>query len=130
MRGPGSIPTLGNILLLEFFHVVNPLITILPLLPILSICEILDCFIKDEISMLRVENGQSLHFIPSSVSLSPLLVGVNSLYVKMSFFRLPHNSLLVKMVHLCRITHFLVVNITNRVVIILAVVWINSLSFK
>ena len=82
----------------------------------------LHSFIKDEFSILRVENGQSLHFIPSSVSLSPLLVGVNSVYVKMSFFRLPHNSLLAKMVHLCGITHFLIVNITNRIVIILAVV--------
>ena len=38
-RGPGSIPTGGNILLLGFFHVVKPLMPILPLLPILSICE-------------------------------------------------------------------------------------------
>ena len=44
MRGPGSIPTGGNILSLEFFHVVKPLITILPLLPILSIYEKLECF--------------------------------------------------------------------------------------
>ena len=35
MRGPRSIPTGGNILSLDFFHVVKPL----PLLPILSICE-------------------------------------------------------------------------------------------
>ena len=39
MRGPGSIPTGGNILSLEFFHKVKPLMSILPLLPILSICE-------------------------------------------------------------------------------------------
>ena len=40
MRGPGSIPTGGNILSLDFFHVVKPLMPILALLPILSICEI------------------------------------------------------------------------------------------
>ena len=39
MRGPGSIPTEGNILSLDFFHVVNPLVPISVLLPILSICE-------------------------------------------------------------------------------------------
>ena len=39
MRGPGSIPTGGNILSLDFFHVVKPLMSILPLLPILSIYE-------------------------------------------------------------------------------------------
>ena len=38
MRGPGSIPTGGNILLLDFFHVVKSLMPILALLPILSIC--------------------------------------------------------------------------------------------
>ena len=36
MRGPGSIPTGGNILSLDCFHVVKPL---MPILPILSICE-------------------------------------------------------------------------------------------
>ena len=46
MRGPGSIPTGGNILSLEFFQVVKPLITILPLLPILSIYEKLECLSK------------------------------------------------------------------------------------
>ena len=39
MRGPGSIPTGGNILSLDFFQVVKPLMPILALLPILSICE-------------------------------------------------------------------------------------------
>ena len=39
MRGPGSIPTGGNILSLDFFHIVKPLMPILELLPILSICE-------------------------------------------------------------------------------------------
>ena len=39
MTGPGSIPTRGNILPLDFFHVVKPLVPILALLPILSICE-------------------------------------------------------------------------------------------
>ena len=39
MRGPGSIPTWDNILLLDFFHVVKSLMPILALLPILSICE-------------------------------------------------------------------------------------------
>ena len=34
MRGPGSIPTGGNILSLDFFHVVKPLMPILALLPI------------------------------------------------------------------------------------------------
>ena len=38
MRGPGSIPTGGNILSLDFIHVVKPLMPILPLLSILSIC--------------------------------------------------------------------------------------------
>ena len=33
MRGPGSIPTGGNILSLDFFHVVKPLMPILALLP-------------------------------------------------------------------------------------------------
>ena len=36
MRGPGSIPTGGNILSLDFFHVVKPLMPILALLPISS----------------------------------------------------------------------------------------------
>ena len=39
MRGLGSIPTGGNILSLDFFHIVKPLMPILALLPILSICE-------------------------------------------------------------------------------------------
>ena len=39
MRGPGSIPTDGNILSLDFFHIVKPLLLKLALLPILSICE-------------------------------------------------------------------------------------------
>ena len=39
MRGPGSNPFGGNILSLDFFHVVTPLMPTLPLLPILSICE-------------------------------------------------------------------------------------------
>ena len=34
MRGPGSIPTVGNILSLDFFHVVKVLMPILALLPI------------------------------------------------------------------------------------------------
>ena len=42
MRGPGSIPTGGNILSLGFFHVIKPLMPILSLLPILSICEKLE----------------------------------------------------------------------------------------
>ena len=36
MRGPGSIPTGGNILSLDFFHIVKPLMPILALLPISS----------------------------------------------------------------------------------------------
>ena len=36
MRGHGSIPTEGNILSLNFFHVVKPLMPILVLLPISS----------------------------------------------------------------------------------------------
>ena len=36
MRGLSSIPTGGNILSLDFFHVVKPLIPILALLPISS----------------------------------------------------------------------------------------------
>ena len=43
MRDPGSIPTGGNILSLDFFHVVKPPMPILPLLPILSIWEKPDC---------------------------------------------------------------------------------------
>ena len=39
MRGLGSIPTGGNILSLDFFHVVKPLMPILAVLLILSICE-------------------------------------------------------------------------------------------
>ena len=39
MRSPGSIPTGGNILSLDVFHVVKHLLPILALLPILSICE-------------------------------------------------------------------------------------------
>ena len=39
MRGPCSIPTGDNILSLDFFHVVKPLMPILPLLLILSMCE-------------------------------------------------------------------------------------------
>ena len=39
MRGLGSIPTGGNILSLDIFHEVKPLIPILALLPIWSICE-------------------------------------------------------------------------------------------
>ena len=39
MRGPGSIPTGGNILSMDLFHVVRPRMPILKLLPILSICE-------------------------------------------------------------------------------------------
>ena len=39
MRGPGSVPTGGNILSLDFYHIVKPVMPILPLLPILSICE-------------------------------------------------------------------------------------------
>ena len=33
MRGPGSIPTGGNILSLDFFHIVKPKMPILALLP-------------------------------------------------------------------------------------------------
>ena len=36
MRGPGSVPTGGNILSLDFFHVD---FFLMPILPILSICE-------------------------------------------------------------------------------------------
>ena len=45
MRGPGSIPTGGKILLLDFFcfHVVKPLMPILALLPMLCDCENPDC---------------------------------------------------------------------------------------
>ena len=40
-EGQGSCPTMGNILLLDFFcfHVVKPLILILALLPMLCVCE-------------------------------------------------------------------------------------------
>ena len=48
MRGPGSIPTTGNILSLDFFHVVKPLMPILPLLPILSICQKLDFIMSNQ----------------------------------------------------------------------------------
>ena len=44
MRGLGSIPAGGNILSLDFFHVVKPPMPILALLPILSICEKPECF--------------------------------------------------------------------------------------
>ena len=36
MRGQGSIPTRGNILSPDFFHVVKPLMPMLALLPISS----------------------------------------------------------------------------------------------
>ena len=36
MRGQGSIPTGGNLMSLNFFHVVKPLMPILALLPISS----------------------------------------------------------------------------------------------
>ena len=39
MRGPGSIPTRGNILLLDFLYIVKPLIPILALLSMLCVCE-------------------------------------------------------------------------------------------
>ena len=39
MRGPGSIPTGGNILSLDFFHTVKPPMPILALLPMLCVCE-------------------------------------------------------------------------------------------
>ena len=39
IRGLGSIPTGGNILALDFFHIVKLLMPIFALLPILSICE-------------------------------------------------------------------------------------------
>ena len=39
MRGLGSIPTRGNILSLDFFHIVKPPMPILVLLPMLCVCE-------------------------------------------------------------------------------------------
>ena len=39
MRGRGSIPTGGNIMSLNFFHIVKPLMSILALLPMLCVCE-------------------------------------------------------------------------------------------
>ena len=43
-RGPGSIPAGGNIFHWIFcFHVVKPLMVILALLPMLCVCENLDC---------------------------------------------------------------------------------------
>ena len=39
MRGLGSIPTRGNILSLDFFHIVKPPMLILALLPMLCVCE-------------------------------------------------------------------------------------------
>ena len=44
MRGPGSLFTGGNILLLDFFcfHIVKPLMPILALLPLLCVWEKLD----------------------------------------------------------------------------------------
>ena len=38
VRGLGSIPSGGNILSLDFFQVVKPVMPLLPLLPILFIC--------------------------------------------------------------------------------------------
>ena len=43
MRGTGPIPTVGNILSLDFFHIVKPQIPILALLPMLCICENPEC---------------------------------------------------------------------------------------
>ena len=45
LRGPGSISTGGNILSLDFFHAVEPLMPILAFLPILSICEKFKCIV-------------------------------------------------------------------------------------
>ena len=39
MRGLGSVPTGGSILSLDFFHMVKPPMHILPLLPMLCVCE-------------------------------------------------------------------------------------------
>ena len=39
MTGLGSIPTGGNILSLDFFHLVKPPMPILALLPMLCVCE-------------------------------------------------------------------------------------------
>ena len=39
MRGQGSIPTGGNILSLDFFHIVKLPMAILSLLPMLCVCE-------------------------------------------------------------------------------------------
>ena len=39
VRGLGSIPTRGNILSLDFFHIVKPPMPILAILPILCVCE-------------------------------------------------------------------------------------------
>ena len=44
MRGPGSIPTGGNILSLNFFRIVKPSMPILALLPMLCVCENRVCF--------------------------------------------------------------------------------------
>ena len=42
MRGLGSIPTRDNILSLDYFHIVKPLMPILALLPMLCVCEKLE----------------------------------------------------------------------------------------
>ena len=50
MRGPGSIPTGGNILSLDFFYIVKSPMPILALLPMLCGCEnpnwVISCFIS------------------------------------------------------------------------------------
>ena len=43
LRGLGSIPTGGNILSLDFFHIVKPQMPILSLLAMLCVCENPDC---------------------------------------------------------------------------------------
>ena len=58
-EGPGSIPTGGNILSLDFFHVVKPLMPILTLLPILSICEKLD-YVKKRLERWHMVNSYVL----------------------------------------------------------------------
>ena len=76
-RGPGSIPTGDNSLSLDVFYIVKPLMPILALLPILSICEKLelnylpDPFLRENSNVLHLAlNGWMISFYVKQWTLS------------------------------------------------------------
>ena len=62
MRGPGSIPTGGNILSLDFLHIVKPLMPLLVLLPTLSICEKPECKCLQNDFLTEVDDNEQCLF--------------------------------------------------------------------